>query len=105
MSVEVLHGCDAGVTGVSIVEVVQPLSLLPVPEATAVTRIKLTSNVAQDLDMCAEGLRAVPPDAVLVGYGDAVVEGVELDDGRNSGVSVDEDLIIQTGNAYKEMQS
>lgn len=51
------------------------------------------------------GLCALPPDAVLVGYGDAVVEGVELDDGRNSGVSVDEYLIIQAGNAYKEMQN
>lgn len=49
-------------------------------------------------------LCAPPPDAVLVGYGDAVVEGVELDDGRNSGVSVDEYLIIQTGNSYKEAQ-
>lgn len=36
MPVEVLHGRDAGVTGVSIVEVVQPLALLPVPEATGV---------------------------------------------------------------------
>lgn len=35
MSVQVLHGCDASVTRVSIVEVVQPLALLPVPETTA----------------------------------------------------------------------
>lgn len=42
MSVEVLHGRDAGVTGVSVVEVVQPLSLLPVPEARAVKRTKWT---------------------------------------------------------------
>lgn len=48
---------------------------------------------------------ALPPDAVLVGNGDAVVEGVELDYGRNAGVSVDEYLIIQTGNAYKEVQN
>lgn len=50
------------------------------------------------------GVCALPPDAVLVGYGDAGVEGVELDYGRNSGVSVDEYLIIQTGNACKEVQ-
>lgn len=39
------------------------------------------------------------PDAVLVGYSDAGVEGVELHNRWNSGVSVDEYLIIQTGNA------
>lgn len=51
------------------------------------------------------GLRALPPDAVLVGHGDAVVEGVELDNGRNAGVSVDEYLIIQTRDAYEEVQN
>lgn len=35
MSVQVLHCCDASVTRVSIVEVVQPLAFLPVPETTA----------------------------------------------------------------------
>ena len=34
MAVQVLHGCDAGVARVSVVEVVQPLALLPVPETT-----------------------------------------------------------------------
>lgn len=33
MAVEVLHGRDAGVAGVPVVEVVQSLALLPVPEA------------------------------------------------------------------------
>lgn len=44
MPVEVLHGRDASVTGVSIVEVVQPLPLLPVPEA-ATTRNKVGVNM------------------------------------------------------------
>lgn len=35
MSVQVLHGRDASVTRVSVVEVVQPLALLPVPETAA----------------------------------------------------------------------
>lgn len=51
--------------------------------------------------MCSmwSALAPLPPDAVLVGYGDAGVERVELHYGWNAGVSVDEYLIIQTGNA------
>lgn len=35
VSVQILHGGDAGVSRVPVVEVVQPLALLPVPETTA----------------------------------------------------------------------
>lgn len=107
MSVQVLHGRDASVTRVSVVEVVQPLALLPVPETTA--NIHTHTFIYRDLwfDLFyiknhhvwnSQGSCVLWPDAVLVGYGDAGVEGVELHNRRHSRVSVDEYLIIQTGN-------
>ena len=36
MSIQILHGRDARVARVAIVEVIKPLSLLPVPKATNV---------------------------------------------------------------------
>lgn len=107
MSVQVLHGRDASVTRVSVVEVVQPLALLPVPETAA----NIHTHTLIYLDLWfdpfyienhhvwnSQGSCVLWPDAVLVGYGDAGVEGVELHNRRHSRVSVDEYLIIQTGN-------
>lgn len=108
MAVEVLHGRDAGVTGVSVVEVVQPLALLQSQKLRGLKKIIniVAVNVTfSGFERVQRGVCALPPDAVLVGYGDAGVEGVKLDYGRNSGVSVDEYLIIQTGNACKEVQN
>lgn len=44
VSVQILHGGDAGVPRVSVVEVVQPLALLPVPETAANTAIRRQST-------------------------------------------------------------
>lgn len=56
MSVQVLHRCDASVTRVSVVEVVQPLAFLPVPETTA--RVHTHTHTIPLLDMVAnESLR------------------------------------------------
>lgn len=96
VSVQVLHGCDASITRVSVVEVVQSLALLPVPKAKTNTLIRRQYDLFNILTECG----SLWPDAVLVSHSDAGVEGVELDHWWHSGVAVDEYLIIQTRNTW-----
>lgn len=96
VSVQVLHGCDASITRVSVVEVVQSLALLPVPKAKTNTLIRRQYDLFNILTECG----SLWPDAVLVSHSDAGVEGVELDHWWHSGVAVDEYLIIQARNTW-----
>ena len=59
-------------------------------------------NVPLDIKLIRVRFVSPWPDAVLVGHSDAGVEGVELHDRRHSRVTVDEYLIIQTGDTWNE---
>lgn len=102
MPVEIFHGCDAGVARVAIVEVVQPLALLPVPKAKT---DRTQTRQSEGLTSCIGVARVsclVKPDAILVSYSYAGVERVELDDRGNAGIAIDEYLIVQPRNTWKK---